>query len=458
MIYCSQCGKALADNAKFCQKCGSPVEIIPDEPRISYKSERETYEISQSSTGKILTVISLIITCIGILLTIFFNYFDVVVSISQLSFFGSDSELVSQGVGLFTIPNLMNWIQSVADRIGTEIPNSLQPLNYLFIIWLLDIIISLILLIRRFIYFSKGNSKYVAKAWYIPITPAITGILFNIFLNNIEQSFLPISIELTNYMYFLIVMIFINIIITFIGRNFNNQSNFNNIASAELHSDQQIYENNYEEVYTIAQDEDTVNEEIFELENIEVIKTDINNKLFSSEDGVLFSKNKTELIRCPAGKTGSASFNGREYIIPNAVKVIGSHAFANCSYLDSIVIPESVTEIGEGCFADCIRLKSIIIPKSIAKISRNAFSGCIGLEFVRISEGVTIIEESAFAHCDNMEELTIPKSLRRIEMYAFTECDKLKNIYYNGTHNQWKQVTVEDWNDELANASFHFEE
>ena len=71
-----------------------------------------------------------------------------------------------------------------------------------------------------------------------------------------------------------------------------------------------------------------------------------NNEIYSSIDGVLFSKDKKELIIYPAGK-------GNVYEIPEGVTSIGYSAFNGCSSLESIVIPESVTSIGDWAFCDC---------------------------------------------------------------------------------------------------------
>ena len=74
------------------------------------------------------------------------------------------------------------------------------------------------------------------------------------------------------------------------------------------------------------------------LTSIEVGK---NNAEYSSEDEVLFSKNKTELIQFPAGKNG-------HYTIPDNVTSIADTAFYDCSRLTSVTIPDSVTTIGGG--------------------------------------------------------------------------------------------------------------
>jgi len=80
------------------------------------------------------------------------------------------------------------------------------------------------------------------------------------------------------------------------------------------------------------------------------IEVSDNNGNYSSVDGVLFNKDKSELITYPAGKTDS------EYVIPNSVISIGDSAFENCTSLTSVTIPDSVTIIGRSAFENCTSL------------------------------------------------------------------------------------------------------
>ncbi len=73
--------------------------------------------------------------------------------------------------------------------------------------------------------------------------------------------------------------------------------------------------------------------------NLTTITVDSNNAYFSSEDGVLFDKEKTRLIQYPRGSTRT------EYIVPCSVTRIDSQAFYACKNLTSLVIPFSVTEM-----------------------------------------------------------------------------------------------------------------
>lgn len=92
------------------------------------------------------------------------------------------------------------------------------------------------------------------------------------------------------------------------------------------------------------------------------------NKNYCDIDGVLFNKNATELICCPAGKSGN-------YTIPDRVTRIESSAFYGCSSLTNITIPNSVKYIIYNAFYDCTLLESITIPDSVTKIYGNVFKG-----------------------------------------------------------------------------------
>ena len=86
------------------------------------------------------------------------------------------------------------------------------------------------------------------------------------------------------------------------------------------------------------------------------IEVDDSNTLFSSSDGVLFNKDKTQLIRYPQGNTSTS------YSIPGSVTLIGGWAFSGCTSLTSIEIPDSVTSIRYGAFSGCTSLASIFLP------------------------------------------------------------------------------------------------
>ena len=83
------------------------------------------------------------------------------------------------------------------------------------------------------------------------------------------------------------------------------------------------------------------------------ISVDINNQYYSSENGILFNKDKTTIIQYAIGKTDT------KYTIPDSVTSIGVWAFEECSSLESVVIPNSVTSIGVWAFEECSSLTDV---------------------------------------------------------------------------------------------------
>ncbi|MDD6094259.1 MAG: leucine-rich repeat protein [Clostridia bacterium] len=78
-----------------------------------------------------------------------------------------------------------------------------------------------------------------------------------------------------------------------------------------------------------------------------------NNMNYSSQDGVLFNKDKTELIQYPAGNSRT------EYTVPETVERIYTNAFMNSTELSSVVIPVSITRIVGGVFSGCTGLTDV---------------------------------------------------------------------------------------------------
>ena len=146
------------------------------------------------------------------------------------------------------------------------------------------------------------------------------------------------------------------------------------------------------------------------------------NKYYSSLDGVLFNKDKTELICYPPSKVDDS------YNIPNSVKSIGNSAFEDCKKLTNIKIPDSVTCIGNRAFGYCTNLSRITIPDSVTYISGYTFYSCKSLKSITIPDSVTSIGKGAFAYCASLTRVEIPNSVASIGEEAFEWCESLTSI------------------------------
>ena len=227
------------------------------------------------------------------------------------------------------------------------------------------------------------------------------------------------------------------------------------------------------------------------------ITVDSENKYYSSdENGILYNKNKTELIQYPIGNERT------EFTIPKGVTSIGDYAFYFCDSLTSVTIPDSVTSIGYHAFFCCDSLTSITIPDSVTSIGEYAFGWCESLTSVTIGNGVTSIGEYAFGlcesltsvtignsvtsigyrafyRCDSLTSVTIPDSVTSIGDYAFCRCNSLTSItipdsvtsigedafyycnsltdvYYTGAKVDWNKISIGLYNEDLTNATIHF--
>ncbi len=200
------------------------------------------------------------------------------------------------------------------------------------------------------------------------------------------------------------------------------------------------------------------------------INVDAKNECYSSIDGVLYNKDKTEIIYYPIAKLGA------EYTVQDGVKTIAPRAFQAFSSLDEVTLPDSIESIGYRAFYGCgvqvnipdnvkfideeafcvSGITSAIVPKGIAEIKnrtfynnnitvaklpdglvyigKEAFAWNRGLSSVNIPDTVTVIDEAAFQGCSTMDEVIIPDSVKEIGANAFADCSAdLIIIGYSGT-------------------------
>ena len=168
--------------------------------------------------------------------------------------------------------------------------------------------------------------------------------------------------------------------------------------------------------------------------SLENIMVDENNLNYSSIDGVLFNKKKTELIIYPVGNSRNA------YSIPNSVTSIGYYAFWGCTNLRNIKIPNNVESIGDYAFYNCTSLTSVTIPNSVTSIGNDAFYGCSSLTSVTIPNSVTSIGNNAFYGCSSLTSVTIPDSVTSIGYSALSSCTSLTSIEVSYDNENYSSV------------------
>lgn len=224
---------------------------------------------------------------------------------------------------------------------------------------------------------------------------------------------------------------------------------------------------------------ETIGENVFlNSDSLTSITVDEENPYFMVDDGVLYSKDKRELLYCPKNfsgiyrvaeevkRIGKSAFRNcnqlTEIVLPEGLEVIGDTAFYGCTQLKRISLPKSVSQIGayaykgcplqgtldlmnikdigEGAFEGCTGLTSVVLPENLLRIEASLFQGCTGLTVVNIPQCVTAIGISAFASCSRLQSVAIPDEVERIEDYAFKGCSNMKHLAIG---NSVKKIGVE---------------
>lgn len=127
---------------------------------------------------------------------------------------------------------------------------------------------------------------------------------------------------------------------------------------------------------------------------------------------------------------GEDAFRGSDIAsveMPNTVKRLGVHAFADCKNLKNVTLSSSLTLIPMGAFSGCEALEELQVPASVKKIADLAFEAS-GLKEMELPMGVEMVGAGAFFNCQQLEKLAFPNSLKRLGVCSFLYCNKLKSL------------------------------
>ena len=101
-------------------------------------------------------------------------------------------------------------------------------------------------------------------------------------------------------------------------------------------------------------------------------------------------------------------------------------------------------------------LKNNINPLKYMDEVPEYFAFGLDIEYFVIPNNVTRIRGNAFYGCDNLKSVTIPKNIKNIYTNAFKDCESLTDVYYEGSEEDWKKIKINPHNDELLNATIHY--
>ncbi len=117
---------------------------------------------------------------------------------------------------------------------------------------------------------------------------------------------------------------------------------------------------------------------------------------YSSENGVLYNKDKTLLIAYPHQKSD------KTFTPPSTVKEVKQSACCYNEFIEEVDL-SNVETIGDYAFEACESLKSVKLSKDLDFVGYRAFIGCTSLKSVRLYDKVDTIGNYAFGYIYNEE-------------------------------------------------------
>jgi hypothetical protein len=222
----------------------------------------------------------------------------------------------------------------------------------------------------------------------------------------------------------------------------------------------------------------------FLCETLQEIVVDEANPVYTSREGVLFSKDLMTLVAYPPGAVRDvyrvpesttsilSSAFGRcrstsEVVIPEGMKeifsnafwsakslqsinippgtILGDQAFNGCEKLMDVTIPEGMKKIPAGLFANCSKLTTVQLPETLESINDGAFSNCSSLRTISLPETLNYMGERAFSGCSSLEEVCIPDNIKSINAATFAFCTNLSGLYFGSKDSSLSSIENGSW-------------
>ncbi len=164
-----------------------------------------------------------------------------------------------------------------------------------------------------------------------------------------------------------------------------------------------------------------------------------------------------------------------DYVIKDGTLSIGAYALSSCDRIRTITVPDSVGAIGEHAFYQNDGLRSVTIGKGVKEIGDYAFVDCPLLENITVdaenqyymTDEYNVLYDKAqttlikLSSRKQQESIVIPGTVTKFCDYAFIgdyyddEFYYIKDIYFQGTIEQWETIESGEGNEIIITVPIH---
>lgn len=113
------------------------------------------------------------------------------------------------------------------------------------------------------------------------------------------------------------------------------------------------------------------------------------NAKYTSSSGVLFTKDRKQLVAYPHA-------HSTNYTVPTGTQVIRGSSFRGAAALQQVNLPKTLRTIESSAFFDNTALTSISVPEGVTTIGVSAFSGCTAMASAELPSTLTTLGYLAF--------------------------------------------------------------
>lgn len=135
----------------------------------------------------------------------------------------------------------------------------------------------------------------------------------------------------------------------------------------------------------------------YECISLKEITVDESNENLCSDGGVLYTKNKTRLIKYPECKEGET------FIIPDTVVTVENYSISNQQYLTYVKTGKYTSTIEEAAFISSPKLEEIHLLSNVAELERNATENCTALKKATIENPECVMYYKLFVNDEGLD-------------------------------------------------------